>query len=229
MRRAGRRAAAGLALRPPASRRDDGRMVDGGRARPADRPRRRRSPSALRSRARFHIVPNMNPDGSRARAPADQRRRGQPQPRMGRADASTARPRSSMRSPRWTRPASISRWTSTATNRCRTISSPGSRASRTSPTGSLALLADYKTILARAQPRLPDARRLSAVGPGQGQPDDEHQPARQPLRLPRDDARDAVQGRRREPRSRAGWSPERSMALGRDCLAALLEVIDRLR
>ena len=31
------------------------------------------------------------------------------------------------------------------------------------------------------------------------------------------------------PDPRAGWSPGRSKALARDCLAALLEVVERLR
>ena len=59
-----RRAAPGLALCAPASRRDDGRMVDGGRARAAARRRRPGDPRACARSATFHIVPNMNPDGS---------------------------------------------------------------------------------------------------------------------------------------------------------------------
>ena len=55
---------AGVALCPPASRRDDGRMVDGRRARAADRRRRSGRRAALRAKATFHVVPNMNPDGS---------------------------------------------------------------------------------------------------------------------------------------------------------------------
>ena len=44
----------------------------------------------LREKATFHIVPNMNPDGSLPRPSADQRGRRQPQPRMARAEPRAA-------------------------------------------------------------------------------------------------------------------------------------------
>ena len=90
------RAAAGLALRPPASRRDDGRMVDGRRAREAARRRPTRSRAGCAQKATFHIVPNMNPGRLAARPSAHQRGRHQPQPRMARAER-RAQPRSALR------------------------------------------------------------------------------------------------------------------------------------
>ena len=80
-----RRAAAGLALRAPASRRDDGRMVDGGRARAAARRRRSGDPAAAREGDLPHR-PEHEPGRVAARPPPHQRGRREPQPRMARAE-----------------------------------------------------------------------------------------------------------------------------------------------
>ena len=79
-----RRAAQRLALRPPAPRREHGRMVDGRRAREADRRgRSRRAPAAQR----MHLPRRAKHEPRRIapRASAHQRRRSEPQPRMARA------------------------------------------------------------------------------------------------------------------------------------------------
>src|SRR5690606_1872620 len=62
------------------------------------------------------------------------------------------------------------------------------------------------------QPRFPDGEGLSGGGVGQGQPVDEHQPARRALRRLLDDAGDAVQGQRRPARPRPGLEPRAQQA-----------------
>ena len=123
-----RRPAAGLALRPPASRRDDGRMVDGGRARAAARRGRSGDAPAAREGDLPHR-PQHEPGRLVPRPFADQRGRREPQPRMARAEPREEPGGASTSATRWTGPASISRWTSMATRRSPPISSPASRAS----------------------------------------------------------------------------------------------------
>ena len=79
-----RRPAQRLALRPPAPGREHGRMVDGRRARKADR--RRRSGRSQASQ-RMHLPRRAEHEPGRLapRPPAHQRRRRKPQPRMARA------------------------------------------------------------------------------------------------------------------------------------------------
>ena len=83
--RDGRRRHAGLALRPPASRREHGRMVDGGRARRADRSRR---PGRARAAGKVPLPrrPQLQPRRQPPRPPAHQCGGRQPQPRMARAE-----------------------------------------------------------------------------------------------------------------------------------------------
>ena len=79
-----RRAAQRLALRPPASRREHGRMVDGRRAREADRRGRSGRPRAAQG---MHLPRRSQHEPRRLapRSPPHQRRRREPQPRMARA------------------------------------------------------------------------------------------------------------------------------------------------
>ena len=84
-----------LALRPPASRREHGRMVDGRRAREADRRGRSGRPRAA---PRMHLPrrPQHEPRRLAPRPPAHQRRRREPQPRMACA-VGREEPRSAVR------------------------------------------------------------------------------------------------------------------------------------
>ncbi len=80
---------------------------------------------SLKQKCRFHIVPNMNPDGFVPRAPAHQFRWREPQPRMGQSDRRSAAPKCSPSAMRWTKAGSTGRWTSTATKRSPRFSLPG--------------------------------------------------------------------------------------------------------
>jgi murein tripeptide amidase MpaA len=93
----------------------------------------------------------------------------------------------------------------------------------------LGLLADYKAILARISPDFQTRVGYPASAPGKAnltmstnQLANRFGCLAMTLEMPFKDAAE-------NPDAAAGWSPERSMTLGRDCLAALLEVIDRLR
>ena len=93
----------------------------------------------------------------------------------------------------------------------------------------LGLLADYKAILARVSPDFQTRVGYPASAPGKAnltmstnQLANRFGCLAMTLEMPFKDAAE-------NPDAAAGWSPERSMTLGRDCLAALLEVIDRLR
>ena len=93
----------------------------------------------------------------------------------------------------------------------------------------LALLADYKAVLARISPDFQTQVGYPPSAPGRAnltmstnQLANRFGCLAMTLEMPFKDAAD-------NPEPITGWSPERSMRLGRDCLAALLEVIDRLR
>ena len=93
----------------------------------------------------------------------------------------------------------------------------------------LALLADYKAILARISPDFQTQVGYPPSAPGRAnltmstnQLANRFGCLAMTLEMPFKDAAE-------NPNATAGWSPERSMRLGRDCLAALLEVIDQLR
>jgi murein tripeptide amidase MpaA len=93
----------------------------------------------------------------------------------------------------------------------------------------LGLLADYKAILASRSPDFQTRVGYPASAPGKAnltmstnQLANRFGCLAMTLEMPFKDAAE-------NPDPVAGWSPQRSMALGRDCLAALLEVIGRLR
>ena len=93
----------------------------------------------------------------------------------------------------------------------------------------LALLAEYKTSLARLSPDFQMRVGYPVSAPGQAnltmstnQLANRFGCLAMTLEMPFKDAAE-------NPDPLAGWSPERSRQLGRDCLAALLEVVDRLR
>ena len=161
-----RRAAAGLALRPPASRRDDGRMVDGRRAREAARRCRSGHAPAAREGDLPHR-PQHEPGRIEPRPSAHQRGRHQPQPRMARRRAPSAARKCSTSATRWTRPASISRWTSMATRRSPPISSPASRAFRAGTRSSRRLFDAFSAALvARSRPISRPTRAMRSPSPG---------------------------------------------------------------
>ena len=93
----------------------------------------------------------------------------------------------------------------------------------------LGLLTDYKTVLARLSPDFQTRVGYPPAGAGRANLTmSTNQVAQRfgclamTLEMPFKDADD-------NPEPKRGWSPGRSKALGRDCLAALLEVAERLR
>ena len=85
----------------------------------------------------------------------------------------------------------------------------------------------FAKTLARRTPDFQTEQGYPVARPG-GQSVDVDQPARRALRRGVDDAGDAVQGPRADARSDFGWSAERSMRLGADCLGALHEMIGEI-
>src|SRR5207237_8037182 len=93
----------------------------------------------------------------------------------------------------------------------------------------LGLLNDYKAILARLSPDFQTRIGYPPSGPGRANltMSTNHIAERfgclaMTLEMPFKDCDD-------NPEPKQGWSPGRSKALGRDCLAALLAVVERLR
>ena len=184
--------------------------------------------TALRTAARFHIVPNMNPDGERARASAYQCGGGEPQSRMAFARLSSAVPKSITSARRWTRPASISRSTRTATRRSRTYSWPGFDGIPSANARQSALYRRFLDTLAARTPDFQTRHGYPAAGPGRAnlsmstnQLAERYGAVSMTLEMPFKDNADA-------PDPLRGWSPERSRQLARDCLAVLAEFIDEI-
>ncbi len=184
--------------------------------------------AALRAQARFHIVPNMNPDGSR---------RGHL--RTNTAGANLNR--------EWAGPTLerspevfhvLAAMDATGVDFAMDVhgdeSLPhnfiaGFEGIPAITDRQLGLLADYKAGLARISPDFQTRVGYPPSPPGKAnltmstnQLANRFGCLAMTLEMPFKDAAE-------NPDADAGWSPERSMALGRDCLAALLEVIDRLR
>ncbi len=184
--------------------------------------------TALRAKARLHIVPNMNPDGSR---------RGHL--RTNAAGANLNR--------EWAGPTPerspevlhvLAAMDATGADFAMDVhgdeSLPhnfiaGFEGIPTITDRQLGLLADYKRVLARISPDFQTRVGYPPSAPGKAnltmstnQLANRFGCLAMTLEMPFKDTAE-------NPDAVAGWSPERSMALGRDCLAALLEVIDRLR
>ncbi len=182
----------------------------------------------LRTRATFHIVPNMNPDGSR---------RGHL--RTNAAGANLNR--------EWAGPTlerspevlhTLAAMDATGVDFAMDIhgdeSLPhnfiaGFEGIPKITERQLGLLTGYKAILARTSPDFQTRVGYPPSAPGKAnltmstnQLANRFGCLAMTLEMPFKDAAE-------HPDAVAGWSPERSMALGRDCLAALLEVIGRLR
>ena len=194
------------------------RLID-----PADR-----VATALRRRATLHIIPNMNPDGSR---------RGHL--RTNAAGANLNR--------EWAKPTlerspevlhTLAAMDATGVDFSLDVhgdeSLPhnfiaGFEGIPSITDRQLALLVDYKTILARISSDFQTRVGYPPSGAGRAnltmstnQLAERFGCLAMTLEMPFKDAAE-------NPDPVHGWSPERSMALGRDCLAALLEMIDRLR
>ena len=184
--------------------------------------------TALRAVCRFHIVPNMNPDGSR---------RGHL--RTNAAGANLNR--------EWAGPTperspevfhALAAMDATGVDFAMDVhgdeSLPhnfiaGFEGIPNITDRQLGLLADYKAILARLTPDFQTRVGYPPSAPGKAnltmstnQLANRFGCLAMTLEMPFKDAAD-------NPKPLAGWSPERSAALGRDCLAALLEVVARLR
>ncbi len=114
----------------------------------------------LREAATFHIVPNMNPDGSR-RGHLRTNAAGVNLNREWHAPSARAQPRGLPRPGRdGRRPASTSRWTSMATKRSRPISSPASRASRRCKQAQQDVFDAFSAALVARHARFPDRQGL---------------------------------------------------------------------
>ena len=184
--------------------------------------------TVLRAKARFHIVPNMNPDGSR---------RGHL-----RTNAAGANLNREWASPSLDRSPEVfhvlAAMDATGVDFSLDVhgdeSLPhnfiaGFEGIPNITDRQLGLLADYKAALARLSPDFQTKVGYPPSAPGKAnltmssnQLANRFGCVSMTLEMPFKDAAE-------NPDAVAGWSPERSMRLGRDCLAALLEVIDRLR
>ncbi len=182
----------------------------------------------LRSRARLHIVPNMNPDGSR---------RGHL-----RTNAAGANLNREWAGPTLDRSPEVvhvlAAMDATGVDFAMDVhgdeSLPhnfiaGFEGIPDITDRQLGLLGDYKAILARISPDFQTRIGYPPSPPGKAnltistnQLANRFGCLAMTLEMPFKDAAE-------NPDMAAGWSPERSMVLGRDCLAALLEVIGRLR
>ncbi len=182
----------------------------------------------LRSRARLHIIPNMNPDGSR---------RGHL-----RTNAAGANLNREWASPSLDRSPEVfhvlAAMDATGVDFALDVhgdeSLPhnfiaGFEGIPNITDRQLGLLADYKQVLARLSPDFQTRVGYPPSAPGKAnltmstnQLANRFGALAMTLEMPFKDAAD-------NPDALSGWSPERSRQLGRDCLAALLEVVDRLR
>ena len=184
---------------------------------------------ALLEKARFYVVPNMNPDGSR---------RGHLRTNAAGMSTSTApgpRPawsrarRCPWSARRWRGPVSISVSMSTATRPCPTTSSPGPRESRPTPTR---WRRNSRTFRPRSWRRTRISRPSTAIRQRRlARPTSASAPIivaetygclAMTLEMPFKDAANA-------PDPRDGWSPARCHRLGRSSLEALAAVIDEAR
>jgi len=194
------------------------RLID-----PADPVARR-----LRSKARFHIVPNMNPDGSR---------RGHL-----RTNAAGVNLNREWHAPSLERSPEVyhvlERMKATGVDFALDVHGDeaiphnfiaGFEGIPSITERQVRLLDRYKSVLARLSPDFQTRVGYDVAGPGQANLTMSTNAVAErfgclamTLEMPFKDADD-------HPDPAQGWSPERSKALGRDCLAALLEVIDELR
>lgn len=184
--------------------------------------------TALRAKASFHIVPNMNPDGSK---------RGHL-----RTNAAGANLNREWAGPTLARSPEVFH-TLAAMDATGVDFSMDVHGDESLPHNFIAgfegipnitnrqlgLLADYKAILARVSPDFQTLVGYPPSSPGKAnltmstnQLANRFGCLAMTLEMPFKDAAENLD-------PVAGWSPERSKALGRDCLVALLEVIDRLR
>ncbi len=182
----------------------------------------------LRSRARLHLVPNMNPDGSRR----GHLRTNAAGANLNREWAGPTRERS----PEVLHV--LAAMDATGVDFAMDVhgdeSLPhnfiaGFEGIPNITDRQLGLLVDYKAILARLSPDFQTRVGYPASAPGKAnltmstnQLANRFSCLAMTLEMPFKDAAE-------NPDPVHGWSPERSRQLGRDCLAALLEVIDRLR
>ncbi len=194
------------------------RLVD-----PADPVARR-----LRAKARLHIVPNMNPDGSR---------RGHL-----RTNAAGVNLNREWNAPTLERSPEVyhvlERMKATGVDFALDVHGDeaiphnfiaGFEGIPSITDRQLRLLSRYKTVLARLTPDFQTQVGYEIAEPGQANLSMSTNAVAErfgclamTLEMPFKDASN-------HPDPLQGWSPERSKALGRDCLAALLEVIDELR
>jgi murein tripeptide amidase MpaA len=182
----------------------------------------------LRSKARFHIVPNMNPDGSR---------RGHL-----RTNAAGVNLNREWHAPTLERSPEVhhvlERMKKTGVDFALDVHGDealphnfiaGFEGIPSITDRQLALLDRYKTVLARLTPDFQTRVGYEIAGTGAANLTMSTNAVAErfgclamTLEMPFKDAED-------HPDPVQGWSPERAKALGRDCLAALLEVIDELR
>ncbi|UAJ11250.1 M14 family metallopeptidase [Glacieibacterium megasporae] len=184
--------------------------------------------TALRAKASFHIIPNMNPDGSR---------RGHL-----RTNAAGANLNREWAGPTLDRSPEVVHALAAmdATGADFTMDVHGDESLPHNfiagfegipkiTDRQLGLLGDYKAILARLSPDFQTRIGYPPSAPGRAnltmstnQLANRFGCLAMTLEMPFKDAAE-------NPDPVAGWSPERCRALGRECLAALLEVVDRLR
>lgn len=184
--------------------------------------------AALRAKARFHIIPNMNPDGSR---------RGHLRTNAAGINLNREWAAPSLeRSPEVFH--ALAAMKATGVDFAMDIHGDetlphnfiaGFEGIPNLTERQLALLTDFKAVLARLTPDFQTRIGYPPSAPGKANLTmSTNQLANcfgclaMTLEMPFKDSAE-------NPDPVAGWSPERSMQLGRDCLAALLEVIDRLR
>ena len=188
-------------------------------------------PVARVLRKRMHLPrrPEHEPRRVAPRAPAHQRRRRQPQPRMACADRPRRAPKCCASAMRWTRPASISRWTSTATRRSPPTSSPASRASRRSTDRQQKLFKLFGETLERLSPDFQREQGYEIPAPGQAnmsmsttQLAERYGCVSMTLEMPFKDNFNL-------PDEVYGWSPQRSKYLAYACLDALHAILPELK
>ncbi len=182
----------------------------------------------LRSRARLHLVPNMNPDGSRR----GHLRTNAAGANLNREWAAPTRDRS----PEVLHV--LAAMDATGVDFAMDVHGDetlphnfiaGFEGIPAITDRQLGLLAEYRHILARISPDFQTRVGYPISAPGKAnltmstnQLANRFGCLAMTLEMPFKDAAE-------NPDPVAGWSPERSKQLGRDCLAALLEVVDRLR
>ena len=180
----------------------------------------------LREKATFHVVPNMNPDGSR-RGHLRTNAVGVNLNREWHEPSAERSPEVLLRAQRDGRDrASISRWTSMATRRSPPTSSPASRASLRSPTRQTDLFKRFSDTLEKISPDFQTAKGYEIAAPGQAnlsmstaQLAERFGAVSMTLEMPFKDNDDL-------PDPDEGWSPDRSRLLAHACLNALHQIID---